>query len=304
MSYAYPIYEDKVNKQVIRFYHCSDKKSNVRTQATEHVPGTILDDNMEVLYTPKYQVVGEPNDTHTKRLAILDCTVINLYYMDGEWYMGTKNSWNIRKLQDFVSTTYGQFFDESLSIYPKFSYDALDKTKMYTLLFTNPNCHLLAKQHAVYVYSATDELANIFPVLPEETHYKNYVLLSETENSVYICESEGRKLCTSKLYSARSRCYSKDHNFAIVKTFISAYCKCKPDVRHLFEKHTKNYLNENYLSLFEDVVNVFGFFNEQRPISKKIGDLYIPAPLVKDPTRPYTEKDIGFFVNLYKHLTA
>lgn len=301
MSYAYPIYDNKVSKDVIRFYHCSDKKSEVRVNKTEHVPGTILDDGKQVLYTPKYSVVLDANKTHNKMLKILDCTVIHLYFMDGQWYMGTKNSWNIRKIYDFTSTTYGEFFEECLEQYPKFSYDTLDRSKMYTLIFTNPKCHLFADRLAVYVYSQNDYLSDVFEVLPEESEYNNYVLLSEEENTICIRESKNRELCLSKMYSNRRRLYSQDHNFAVVKTLICAFCKCKQQERPHLEKYLTQNINSNYIKLVTNVLNTFGHFEDNRNGVTNISGVNVPISL-QDVHSTYSEKDIGFFVNLYKAL--
>jgi hypothetical protein len=299
MSYTYPVYEDKVNKTDVRFYHCSDKKSAVRVNKNSYAPGTILDADMSPLFQPTYSVAENATAQHTNKLKILDCTIVNLYYMDGEWYMGTKNSWNIRKLQDFVPVTYGEFFEECLSQYPDFSYDVLDKSKMYTVLFTNPRCHLLANECKVYVYSEQDELAQYFDILPEEKLFTDYILL-DNKNTIVVHQSKIRELCMRLLYSNRRRLYSKDHNLALVKSLISAYCKCP--VKD--SSSVNEYLNDNLNSLCQDinskVLQMFNHFEDNRVGSSTIMNVNVPAALTKPGVNPYNEKNIGFFVNLYR----
>lgn len=301
MSYAYPVYEDRVNKDVIRFYHCSEKKSDVRTHKSEYPPGSILDEQKEPIYVPEYSTVSKATPSHNLALAMLDCTIVNLYYMDGQWYMGTKNSWNIRRLHDFVSTTYGEFFEECLAMYPDFSYDKLDKSRMYTVLFSNPKCHLLSEQMGIYVYTEDDELANFFDVLPESDG-DNYILLSEKEKTIWVCESASRSFCLSKLYSDRKRLYSSVYDFSVAKTFISALCKCKVNERNDFINYCQTNLNEDRLIMFEKVLFMFQTFELVRKRETKV-KYTIPAHLMKNPNRPYSEKDIGFFVGFYKFLT-
>lgn len=310
MSYAYPIYEDNINKDKVRFYHCSDKKSEVRTIKTDYTSGSILDSDKTLLYQPSYSITTEPNATHKLRLQMIDATIINLYYMDGEWYMGTKNSWNIRNLHDFTSTTYGEFFEECLSLYPTFSYDNLDKTKMYTLLFSNPKCHLFEDEECrVYVYTESDPLANVFDVLPQTDDITNYVLLSEEENTIYIRETKNRELAHSKVYSNRKRMYSKDAKFAVAKTLISAICKCKRHER----KHVKKYISQNiceeYRIVWDEIYSMFRVFKSFYRKTEAGVDLNCPIfdeyqlrdmKLPKLVNEEYSEKNIGFFVNLYK----
>lgn len=303
MSYAYPVYEDRVNKTNVRFYHCSDKKSDVRIHKTKYAPGTILDEDMNPIYTPAYSVVDDATPNHTRKLAILDCTILNLYFMDGEWYMGTKNSWNIRKLQDFTPTTYGEFFDESLSYYPKFSYDKLDTTKMYTVLFTNPRCHLLAKDYKVYVYTSTDVLAEYFEVLPEEKLFDNYILVDD-KNTVYVQQSKFREECLRKLYSNRRRLYSKEHDLAIAKTLISAMCKCSAGELNNFVNYVAQHRNIFVEPVLKNVLEVFKHFNDNRTEVTNMLGVSVPAILTKTNKWPYHEKNIGFFVNLYRAYTT
>lgn len=303
MSYAYPVYEDKVNKTNVRFYHCSDKKSNVRVHKTDYNPGTILDENMEPLFVPRYSVAKEATRDHNIKLRMLDCTVINLYYMDSEWYMGTKNSWNIRKLQDFTPITYGEFFDECLAEYPNFSMDVLDKTQMYTLLFTNPKCHLFENECKVYVYDEHDPLADYFDVLPEEKWFDNYILLS-TNNSIFVHQSSTRELCLRNLYSDRRKLYSREYRLSVAKSLISAMCKTPIKEYDTVVKFLLEHVNTYTKNILTELITVFTVFEASRKKSTSILNVEIPKQLSNLNNWAYNVRNIGFFVNLYKSYLA
>lgn len=298
MSFAYPIYEDKVNKTGVRFYHCSNKRSGVRTMKTSYPPGTILDADKTVLYKPDYYIVDKlSSEGECKKYKLHDCTVMNIYYMEGEWYYGTKNSWNIKNLKDFTLTTYGKFFEECLEHYPEFSLDSLDKERMHTVIFTNPGCHFLSDAHKIYVY---DNAA--YPGLDqlEETDGDEYVAVCGGE--IQIVQSKLRETATNLLYNNRMKCYSKELKLARAKVIISALCHCPENMRSQVFTYYEMYLNDTVKDIYHEVCDVANAFELENSVKDKYKDVEIPTDLVNisQDNSIYDPRFIGFFVMIYR----
>lgn len=306
MSFAYPVYENK-DSDDIWFYFCSSRKTNT---SVEFKVGSILNDNAQVLFEPKYSVVDKPNDTHTVKKELMDCTVINLYYIDGKWHYGTKNSWNIDRLRDITNVTYGEYFRESLSHYPDFSFDKLDTKKMYTVLFSNPKCHFFSSNYRVCVHDESDDLASVLEVLPE-TDNENHILLSREENTIYIHQTDIHKRVTDCIYRNRKKCKDEIHSIAVAKCIISALCysegtsnkqQQRLENREALIEYLLKTLNEDYQNILSDVLQVgIDFQNANQVIDSYLG-VRIPIDILntEHDGNFYSPKNIGFYISIYK----
>lgn len=305
MSFAYPIYEDRVNKTNVRFYHCSNKRSNARTLKTDYPAGSILNEKQELLFSPTYHVVDKfsANSESISKCKIHDCTVVNLYYMDDEWYYGTKNSWNIRNLRDFTQTTYGQFFARCLENYPQFSFDSLDKEQMYTIAFTNPECHFMSNEYKIYVYNSADSLADVFDVLePADENAEEYISVCNVTGEITITQSKLRETATNLLYSNRNKCYAKELMIARAKVVISALCNCATNIKSDIFSYYQKQFNTIILPIYEDVMRVGNQFELENTVKDKFLDVDIPVDLVNisQENSIFDAKFIGFYVSIFR----
>lgn len=299
MTFAYPIYTDRTNKENVRFYYCSDKKSG--SHQTNHSSGTVLDKNLNVLFSPSITQVKELDNY--KKLAMLDGTVVHLYNFDGSWYMGTKNSWNISTIYDISPTNYGEYFTEAITKY-QFSYDMLDENIMYTVIFTNPKCHLLAQELGVYVYNDEDPLAKVFDILPETTDEHNYIGLSG--NQIVVQQSELRKLALNLLYKDRKRCHSSTYELAFAKLYITALCNCKPIHADYIKLYLMDNSNELGKRILADVFDVANNFEEANNVIDEFLGKSIPIDLLNQShdSTLFNPRHIGFFISIYREHIA
>lgn len=306
MSFAYPIYEDKTNKDSVRFYHCSDKKSKVRTLKTNYTCGSILDRDQNLVFSPLYKIVPSVETNDSVKLEMIDGTVVHMYYIDSRWYLGTKNSWDITGLYDISSTTYGEFFAESLKNYPNFAFSKLDKTCMYTVLFTNPKCHLLSNDYKVYVYSKTDKLSDVFDVLSTTDNEDDYITVSQTlvdnQYELSIHQSNIRFTTMGLLYGDRRKTYAKTTELSFAKAFISAMCHCKRANRTQVVEYLLDHIGDIGKKVFEDIGKVAAKFEEENVVIDEFLGESIPVDLLcqSHESTLYCPENIGFFIRIYR----
>jgi hypothetical protein len=75
---------------------------------------------------------------------IQDGTTINLYYFAGKWTISSANGYEINDFKWFGNKTFETIFNELLTkLYPKFSFDSLDKNNCYTFGFRTNEYHPL-----------------------------------------------------------------------------------------------------------------------------------------------------------------
>lgn len=68
--------------------------------------------------------------------GILDGSLLNLYWFDDKWMMGSKKTYNISD-KHWRGLTYGEALSEALKMHSDFNYASLDQSKTYTILL----CH-------------------------------------------------------------------------------------------------------------------------------------------------------------------
>lgn len=300
MSNAYPIYSNKDNKSDIRFYHCSKTIKN-RKLKTVYPPGTILSSNQSVMFKPKFWLIDEifkfPQFEY-KYYKLHDCTTVNFYFMDNKWYMGSKNSWNISPLNDFIDVNYMDLFLESAAHYPEFSLDNLDRSKMHTIIFCNPRCHFLADKHRVFSYAPITGID-----MAEETTEddENHVTVCTNTGEMCITQAPMRATATALLYNNRKGCYSKNEKFAIAKVLITAFCSNGEEgVGDLFGFYYEH-LKEAALDILAQVENLFNDFIEQNIILEHFEGVPVPDDLINisQDNSIYDRQFIKFLTSVY-----
>ena len=122
--------------------------------------GTITDQDDNVICNPiiklenrfdKNYIIDNYNDYNIHYLS--DGTIINLYYFEGKWRLGTKTCFDLTDMVYLNGKTWKQFFDESIAEYRNdFSYERLDKKKSYTIGFQHTEIHPCASRNKVWVY--------------------------------------------------------------------------------------------------------------------------------------------------------
>lgn len=92
---------------------------------------------------------------------IIDGTIVMLYWYANKWCLATTNGYDVGDYTWLGNTSYFAAITELAAKYPNFSFDALDKTKCYTIGFHHPDFHPLhgdpAKLWLVQVWRPTDD---------------------------------------------------------------------------------------------------------------------------------------------------
>jgi hypothetical protein len=115
--------------------------------------GVIIDsDTWDVLSVPppafnpnvKYSAVAA-NLQNYKIYSILDGTTVTLYWYKktSSWCFSTINGYDMGNMKWMGDKTYAQLFDEVVSNYKGFSFDALEKDVCYSIGFRHPSMHPL-----------------------------------------------------------------------------------------------------------------------------------------------------------------
>ena len=221
----------KINAEVSELFSSDDPNS--RNGLT--IPhSTVLSETYEVLARPEVTQAKEQMDEECVRYRIQDCTIVNVYRLNGKVLMGTKNSWGINNSKDlYENTTYGQAFEESLAAYGL----TLDTLPSGTYGFSNPRFHLMA--NAFNVFSFTREFITVdttsvaVGVLPElagedDTEYIEYY---PRLHMYFEVVSPARQEVCNTLYFNRIRFRSADDKISLINCMINFLCNAKPIAR-------------------------------------------------------------------------
>jgi hypothetical protein len=97
---------------------------------------------------------------------IIDGTTISLYWYNNKWCMSSSNSWEVNNYKWMGPESYEGIFNRLASAY-QFSYDVLDKNKIYVMIMRTPEFHpfnptnelyLVETIHKVTCYRNTDTI--------------------------------------------------------------------------------------------------------------------------------------------------
>lgn len=277
-SSIYQVFQTKDRQSGIKFLFCSAKNRGDKSKKCNHIPGTILNEDEEVIRQPTYWLSSNFtfNTTYTYlKFKIEDCTIINLYNFEGKWYMGTKNSWDISKTIDYTHTSFSEFFNQSITEGKyEFNYDNLDPAKVYTIGFCNPNCHLMAKEYKVFAYN--EELTCFDrPMLVTDENEKNYVTLCQETGELFIKQTKLREEISKQLYSNRNKLRRANQDHAMIRVLINVlFCnkyKFKP-----MDLFLKSNLNDLALPLYNRIINVIDQFEKHLTIKPEFNGIQIP----------------------------
>lgn len=224
-SCLYPKRESNNANSAIKYFYCAEKstKNNARREVVPYTHGTILDAKKEVMRKPSFFVThNRLSGESFKTFAMSDCTVVNLYNVDGVWRMGTRNSWDISEIEEYPGLTNKVLFNEVIDkLGLSFSVSTLDKNKIHTVAFSNPKCHLFAKNYALWSYDPENEFVN----QPEPyTGGNNFVVLNPATGELGVQQSPIWKDLTRIMYTDRIRIIESELNYdlAVVKLLIKA----------------------------------------------------------------------------------
>lgn len=183
-------------------------------------PGTILDNDYNVIYSPAINYVTElQNDDYIKYDAV-DGTHINIYYIKGKRYIGTKNSWDISNINDIFSETYAELLQETLDMLD------IDELPTGTYIFCNPKVHLLAHQFKIYDLNlcANPNESSVFSALVKSETIGECIRYYAKYNAYVEDISKELKGVNNLLYLHRNRFYSKDSRLALLHCICNLYC--------------------------------------------------------------------------------
>lgn len=129
-----------------------DDKTTDRDSGYTQFIGSILlvtDEHIEIVSTmqPVTMVTNRILPSVAKQWSQFDLicaedgATIGLYWFNGAWVIRTINSFDASNLIWNDRATFGQMVNDVMLKYPQFKYDALDKTKSYTLSIKHPAIH-------------------------------------------------------------------------------------------------------------------------------------------------------------------
>ena len=220
----------KVNAEVCNRFTTDDTYSR-NGLSVPH--STVLDENYNIVVRPEVTQAKSQLDEECIRYKIEDCTIVNVYKLDGKILLGTKNSWGINNSKDlYDSTTYGSAFEESLSAYGL----TLDTIPEGTYGFTNPRIHLMSNKYSVFSFTRDSlvnddgETVNVQLQLADnnDTEYFEYYPHLHLYHEVV---SQGRQEACNTLYSNRNRFRDSDDKISLLNCIINFLCEARPAAR-------------------------------------------------------------------------
>lgn len=93
-------------------------------------------------YKPKHDLITA-NFDRMRVYRVQDGTILNLYYADGKWCMGSANGYDVSEYRWIGDNTYRQEFAAICAKYPEFSFDKLDRGNTYVVGFRCASFHPL-----------------------------------------------------------------------------------------------------------------------------------------------------------------
>lgn len=73
--------------------------------------------------------------------AILDGTIVNLYYFESKWCFSSANGYQLNEYKWMGEKTYEEAFNEVTKLYPEFAYDKLNTSCTYSIGFRHNDFH-------------------------------------------------------------------------------------------------------------------------------------------------------------------
>lgn len=264
-SYPYPVKESNHPQSEVRYYYCSESK---KIDKSSYPHGTILNTKKEVVLRPSvYVTTVRSKSENLVRHKLVDGTIVNFYYMNGIWRMGTRNSWDVSFIEEFPNLDNNNLFKEAID-QCGYSFDTkdLDPTRMHTFLFSNPRCHIFSNEYRVWSYDPNYEFAGQ-PELAGEND-GCYVEFDQETGELYPVQTELWKSITDMLYTNRMKIIEQElkHDNAVVKLILrpmfpsSIHSKRNLEldvVKNFMEEH----LNDQGKRLYKIIIDKIEKFN-------------------------------------------
>lgn len=224
---------DAVNNEVKKRFGMTEvSKSHNQLQLT--VPyGTVLDSDYEVLYSPEVTQTRVKLTETAERYSVVDGTFINLYRINNQVMLGTRNSWSITNSHDiYEGYSYGEAFNDCLD-HLNINVEDLPNG---SYVFCNPSIHMMANDYALYSFTnprltINGTVYNLrFPDVSETA--TEYIEFYPSENAYYECVSREREELCRILYSNRNvhRCENSDH-VSLLNCFVTYLCVANKSVK-------------------------------------------------------------------------
>lgn len=246
--------------------------------------GLIFDSDYNLLVVPEINQLQHPVKTdNVIKYKPIDGTLITLSVVNDRLLMSTKNSWDITNTSDLYTTTYGEAFlqtfaeetdDESCKEDPKKYFEELIESSggnSLTFYFSNPNFHLLAKEHRIYSFNTFDK---DFPLDPLDESADNsiegWIEYYPELNCFYENYSEKRMKLTKVLYNNRYKyCWSETNELNLLNCLLHYMINA--------DNNTRFYVRDN--QLFNDTATVYyvfltGVFKAVKNQSMKSSSIY------------------------------
>ena len=254
-------------------------KRNKGNRGMELYPGTIVEpNNYGIVYQPKHNILIDDNATPSPndvRYKLCDGTTVFVYQWNGEWRIGSANSWDISGTSEYQKGfTYRDYLDETLTECG-LSLDNLDKDEMHTFTFINPRIHLTENDHAIYSFEG-------FGDKYEQTTNKETFMLFNN-NRIVITRGSARKNLDNPLYSKRKMFMSDTYKEGIYKEICNWILYWNIDHKQIYEN-----LNDEMKLKFEFVEDVINAL-----IADFIPREYMGVP-VPDGLNVNTEKELRY----------
>lgn len=224
-SFAYPKRESSGKQSAVQYYYCAESITGQNGERVRYKHGTILDAaKKEVIMEPKFYVTyNNLTGEGIQKYCISDCTVVNFYYINGSWKMGTKNSWDVSDIQEFQNETNQMLFDQVIEKRGyTIDFNSLDKKRIHTFAFSNPRCHFLASEYAIWSYDPTHEFVDSPKESTEDT---GYVMVNQATGELGIKQSQIWKDITTCMYTNRISVVNQESRWeiAVVKILLRVF---------------------------------------------------------------------------------
>ena len=309
MYYLYPVYKSN-KKQEINYYYCCVNKpkgdkfklDKVSQQEINRlifennskdkrlIPGCVIDkDTYEIIRMPEL-IVSDNLDYVVDKSNVIkfyDCTTIYLYQIDGNWKLGSINSWDISNIREYgKDNSYGKYFEESLqNCEINIDYNNLNKNKVYTIQFVNPNIHLMENNYKVWCFNPDEANFEIPPFIPEKLINEScgYAILEP--NRLTVIPTKQYKNLTDLCYRNRRRFLSSTYEIGLVKFILT--CLSDNRINDSYVKTQTNYIVKN---AYNEINNVIDNFIEEK-INSGYSDVVVNEETII-PVKSIVEADI------------
>ena len=246
------------------------------------VPGTILD-NISTLPTivPEFVVnttVLEDsvdiqkyceNNKRGKIYDLIDGTTVNLYYLDG-WRFSTKNSFDITKMKEYGKSYFEYFMESCEKTSNVINFDELDKSKCYSITFSNPHLHMFSKNYFVHCWSEGLDLCPLEEI-KKPSYTTGYIEIIDGKIDIYVTNNYNNMTYTAYHNRRQFSKMSSDNKEIMRRHIWSIMISDSPIIKYIHSKMNRIFniermLITRYVNQIQDVVH----------LQESVGSIKIP----------------------------